>query len=147
MLSGEKYCSKCGKWLPLINFHKDYRLVNNYVAECKECKKKKMRQYKGRYGEKHRKDPQRKFSQYRSAAKIRKLEFKLSFREFRKYWQKPCYYCGFKIDTIGLDRRDNLKGYTKKNVVPCCEICNRMKLACSEKFFIEQCKKIARQRF
>ena len=38
---------------------------------------------------------------------------------------KPCVYCGESDWTkIGCDRKDNSKGHTKDNVVPCCSYCN-----------------------
>ena len=42
-------------------------------------------------------------------------------------WGKPCHYCGCEIEGTGLDRKDNDKGYTPDNVVPCCRGCNRKK--------------------
>lgn len=41
----------------------------------------------------------------------------------------PCYYCKGALNEtgIGLDRLDSNIGYFKKNIVPCCLVCNRMK--------------------
>jgi len=39
--------------------------------------------------------------------------------------KEPCHYCG-SLDSCGLDRRDNTKGHSKDNVVPCCEKCNNI---------------------
>ncbi len=58
-------------------------------------------------------------------------------------WNKPCYYCGSHIQSVGIDRIDSLKSYEIGNVVPCCHVCNSMKMALSQSVFIEQCKKIA----
>ena len=57
-------------------------------------------------------------------------------------WQKPCYYCGSIIETVGVDRVDNNKGYTLDNVVPCCSKCNYMKNSNTEKEFLEHVEKI-----
>lgn len=37
-----------------------------------------------------------------------------------------CHYCHGKLNetSVGLDRKDNSKGYTLDNVVPCCAACN-----------------------
>jgi hypothetical protein len=35
----------------------------------------------------------------------------------------PCVYCGF-TPAGGLDRKDNFKGHTADNVLPCCPFCN-----------------------
>jgi len=39
---------------------------------------------------------------------------------------QPCEYCGEQAS--GLDRKDNTKGHTKDNCVPCCWECNTLKL-------------------
>ena len=62
--------------------------------------------------------------------------------EFVSFWNKNCFYCGDKINGIGLDRVDNSIGYEIKNVVPCCEICNTMKMTETYNSFINQCMKI-----
>ena len=40
-----------------------------------------------------------------------------------------CHYRGGSLPDYGyaLDRKDNTRGYTRENVVPCCEICNLVK--------------------
>jgi hypothetical protein len=66
----------------------------------------------------------------------------LSFEDFMKISQQPCYWCGIPPSTIssvknrgqlfidnpfiwnGLDRIDNTKDHNKNNVVPCCWDCN-----------------------
>lgn len=66
-----------------------------------------------------------------------------------------CYYCGSHLSNIyktksgkeirynGIDRKNNLDGYIKENVVSCCSKCNKAKMELSEKEFIELAKKIA----
>lgn len=68
-----------------------------------------------------------KFLQYRSNAKKRNIDFDLTIEEFSKFWQKPCFYCGSDIDTIGIDRVDSDLGYVEGNMVPCCFTCNQSK--------------------
>lgn len=72
----------------------------------------------------------------------RKVEFNLTFEEFKEIISNNnCHYCnedlfysehsrnwGKSITRAHqLDRKDNLKGYNKDNVVPCCWTCNRLK--------------------
>ena len=80
---------------------------------------------------------------YKQSAKIRGIEWKLTEEQFGELTQKNCYYCGVKPNQIarssrnrksngdyvynGLDRVDNIKGYTIDNVVPCCKQCNTSK--------------------
>ena len=90
-----------------------------------------------------------------------KYGFFLSKKEFHKLTQKNCYYCGGKPQQKktaghhtkaspyvynGLDRIDNLKGYTSDNCVPCCGICNRMKGTMTEKDFLHHIKQISKRR-
>jgi len=78
------------------------------------------------------------FSQYRRKARARGYGWRLSLSDFLILISQPCYYCGrppsnrclmftYRVLYNGLDRRDNKQGYHKKNVVPCCGRCNRMK--------------------
>lgn len=80
-------------------------------------------------------------SNYKTSAARRGLKFDLNFIVFSQLISSPCYYCnqepGCKIvddcprDVSigkklyhGLDRVNNLLGYTPENVVPCCKVCN-----------------------
>ena len=82
------------------------------------------------------------FGIYKYKAKKRGLDFKIDFKEFQKLWQKKCGYCGSNIETVGIDRIDNNKGYIKGNIKSCCWMCNNMKNTYTEKEFMKQCKKI-----
>lgn len=88
-------------------------------------------------------EPRGKYAEYKSAAKRRKLTFDLTLEEFTTFWKQPCYYCQAPIETIGLDRLDNYKGYTISNVVPCDIICNRAKASMTPEEFIVLCTKVA----
>jgi hypothetical protein len=81
----------------------------------------------------------RLFGQYVWNAKARAISFELTKDQTFCLMKLPCHYCGVEPYAIagkmnwsqfiynGLDRVDNTMGYTKENVVPCCEICNRAK--------------------
>jgi hypothetical protein len=92
---------------------------------------------------------------YRYNAERRNLNISLSREDFIELFQQNCHYCGnppanhfmedgYNGDLVysGIDRVDNTIGYDKLNVVPCCEICNRMKSTLSEKDFINHIAKI-----
>lgn len=87
----------------------------------------------------------------------RKNDFHLTKDQFKELTQQNCHYCDSEPKTYsntdlirhnkpyvynGLDRIDNNLGYTLKNVVPCCEICNRMKLDMTYDQFILHIGKI-----
>lgn len=79
------------------------------------------------------------FNRYQTQAKNRGHVFELTKEQFRDYTTSLCFYCGSppqnKISNSknnpyfynGIDRKDNTKGYTLSNTVPCCTICNRAK--------------------
>lgn len=80
----------------------------------------------------------RVFATYKQGAKVRKIQFKITFEDFIRLTNKICNYCGCKPGTIqkgrngsfiynGLDRVNSTIGYTLDNVVPCCIQCNRAK--------------------
>lgn len=46
------------------------------------------------------------------------------------------------VKICGVDRVDSSKGYTIDNVVPCCDICNRMKLDKDITEFFDTIKRI-----
>jgi hypothetical protein len=86
--------------------------------------------------------PRYRFLLYRNDAKNHGREFNLTFEQFMDLWQKQCRYCGDSIKTVGIDRKNNLIGYTVENSVSCCATCNRMKLNHSEEYFLSQCERI-----
>lgn len=57
-----------------------------------------------------------------------------------------CVYCGLKSDPKrpnGIDRRENDKGYTVENSVPCCATCNRAKFSLATPEFIAWIQRVA----
>lgn len=84
-------------------------------------------------------------------------DFELSVEEFILLATSNCFYCGsdgdykhngrtvsgkFKHKICGLDRIDSSKGYILSNVVPCCKMCNTMKLDYIQTTFINKIIKI-----
>lgn len=99
------------------------------------------------------------YHNYKKKADERGLEFNLTKEEFTNLIFKDCVYCGskpiegtsidrkhnktgipFKIN--GIDRVDSSKGYSINNCVPCCGICNKMKLDHSLENFKSHISKI-----
>ncbi len=85
--------------------------------------------------------PQGKFIEYKARAKRRGIEFNISRHLFSLIIKLPCHYCG--ANGTGLDRVDNSCGYTIDNIVPCCNMCNRMKNDRNVKEFIDRCIRIS----
>jgi hypothetical protein len=125
-----KACTQCGK-----EHFLSYK-------RCEDCREKLRKERNGRYRQ-NRLNPKLVFSAYRNGARIRNIEFSLTYKIFLRLWQYPCFYCGSEIENIGLDRVDNSQGYTKDNIVPCCTTCNFMKRTMGVDEFISHCRKIA----
>jgi hypothetical protein len=142
MFSGKKkvYCSKfCGR--------KHWRKLNPEMekAQQKRCVENRKNDPE-RYALWQKKasikgQTQRgRFTKYKAQAKSRNYPFELDEDQFLSFWEKPCHYCGDKIDGIGIDRIDNSLGYTIENCVPCCEDCNRMKMTKTIEQFLRKCE-------
>jgi len=129
-----KTCTKCGETKPTTEFNKRSDARGGLRNQCKSCKKAHNKAYHEANREEikarkkaYRGTPAGKFSEYKRGAKFRNIPFLMEFQQFEGLWQKPCYYCGAEIKTIGLDRVDNDGPYHIDNVVPCCWPCNESK--------------------
>ena len=68
------------------------------------------------------------YLRYIERAKQKDSSFGLTFDLFLEVIKMPCVYCGFNDGIVGIDRIDSKKGYEEDNIVPCCKVCNYMKL-------------------
>lgn len=124
-------CRHCRLEQPLFDFEKSQKGIRFVCKKCRALGK--------RVGfQKHNV----KYSKYKYSSIKRGYDFSLTMEEFLTFWNKPCSYCGDSIITIGIDRIDNMKGYSINNCVPCCKVCNGMKLNYSQDFWITHMKKI-----
>jgi len=91
--------------------------------------------------------------QYKRHAKDRNIKYNLSNQEFIKLISQPCHYCGTSPSNIkkiknhmdgflysGIDRVNSQEGYVKNNCVPCCDKCNKAKMAMSRDEFLNWIK-------
>lgn len=161
----ERACSKCKELKPLStdNFHSEKGRYLGFSYVCKACEKvrgrkkylKNPRPY--RYdlmtveqkmaklicAGKYRKTPKGKaifyFKAYQNIDKKKGLITDVDQAYLLESFKQPCCYCGY--PSVGVDRKDNSKGHTKENCVPCCKECNvgRMdNFTHEEMFFIGQ---------
>ncbi len=97
----------------------------------------------------------RLFYGYQKSAIKRDIYFDLNKEEFKLLTQQKCYYCDSPPSNIaksktlngdyiynGIDRVDNDKGYIIENCVPCCKMCNKMKINFSKIDFFNRIKEI-----
>lgn len=124
----KKRCSRCGEWLSLQDFWKNCTAKDGYGNECKKCQSTAK---------------ENRYNQYKKGAKARSLNFSLNKDEFYNLTSSSCFYCGLEPrDYNGIDRIDSAKGYELSNCVPCCAMCNKMKLDYSVEEWIKQMKRI-----
>jgi hypothetical protein len=133
-------CDKCGQ----IRTMAPYQYINS-INKC-QCTK-----IKDEIGVMQRKI----IARVKINAETRRLEYSLSDNTVLKIIKEPCVYCGekpsnkvkniktgYEYSYQGIDRLDNKKGYVEDNIVPCCAICNKMKLDSEWSDFIWHIKKI-----
>ena len=123
----EKKCFRCNQWLPLTEFWKNSSQKDGYAGECKTCS----------YTAK-----ENRYNIYKKNAKKRNLAFNITKEEFYALTKLPCKYCGDLQDYNGIDRVDSTLGYYIDNCVPCCQMCNAMKLNYSTEEWFQHMKKI-----
>lgn len=85
--------------------------------------------YGREYSNAIRHQPWRRFQVARGTARRRGWAWELTLPEYCALTEEPCHYCGGPLPEKGggLDRADNAEGYTLKNALPCCFLCNRTK--------------------
>lgn len=90
------------------------------------------------------------FGNYKSNSKRKNISFDLTLEEAKFIFKGNCFYCGKEPSNIkklktgygefvynGIDRKDNTKGYSMYNCVPCCSFCNYTKNSVSFNEFIK----------
>lgn len=143
-----KRCSKCGKVKPVNEFWKSRSSKDGLQSGCKKCCKEGGKKYKLKY-------PHRWWSSgTRSLHRGRGYKINITLDELEKL-AKPithCPICDIKLDwsygskgkakfnSPTLDRINNEKTLTKKNVWIICYSCNRTKSNKTMKEFYIYCK-------
>ena len=146
-----KPCSLCKVQTPLDDFYSNKNFPNGKSYDCATCRKEKSKEYYGRDKKKHNantaayaRTPKGSYVAFTSTSKYRGIANELSFDQFMSLWQKPCYYCGDSIKTVGIDRVNSSVGYVLTNVVPCCYPCNVAKMDSTQEAEIVRCNKVAK---
>lgn len=155
------FCKDCRREQELNRKDKSQKWRDEHREELRERdrspeRKEKRRQYRETHKEEEK--ARRKYYDttargrygiYKQNAKRRNIEFNLTFDEFNNITQQPCTYCGdFNgecdgVQYSGVDRIDSSEGYTHLNVIPCCEMCNKMKLDYDMLDWLKHIKKIS----
>lgn len=148
MIIGEKYGSLT--FIGESDFKKDGRRTGNFKCDCGRLHTTTLRnvlkgktkscgcnKYKGLTP--HNKTINFNYSKDRTFSKVksqlkesctkRNIKNNLTDSELYKLVTSSCFYCGKTYEVpIGIDRINNEMNYNVGNCVPCCLVCNRMKL-------------------
>ena len=133
-----KRCPKCGRVLPITEFHKDNSRKNGVQSSCKDCQKAMKAEWYNQHPtyDTERCDPQthplnwakNMVNGYRRQDRVNGFGDKdtISLDYFIQHIaNEPCAHCGTQgYGLIGCNRLDNTKGHTIDNVEPCCPSCN-----------------------
>lgn len=131
-------------------YHREY--MRKHPQVLTKAQKEKKRAYMKKYLEKNSDSiaeyqqkrelkPERKLYRHQKSAELRSLDFALTTEEFNDLLFADCHYCGSET-AMGVDRKDNTKGYFSYNVVACCKTCNLMKRDMPYADFIQHTRRI-----
>lgn len=113
-----------------------YANLRNNAAFKSKLKQQRIR-YRGHYKDVRDNDPYSRYRYiYMRGAKRRGLAVEMTFDDFLDMYFDECFYCGTK-ESKGVDRICSSSGYIEGNCVPCCSLCNRMKLNYSIDEFLD----------
>lgn len=137
-----KVCTECRKSKPFNEFYDSKGNLDGKRGKCKECMKHDGKVYRANNldacrarGRVHNTSLLHKYRNYQYNAKRRDIKFFLTREQVEIITSQPCFYCGSN-KSVGIDRVDNNIGYLVENCVPCCMICNKMKINYSLEDFL-----------
>jgi len=140
-MEAAKVCSKCGETKPFSEFNKQTKAKDGRQSECRECERKRKREYRrtGREAAAQRANPEAyQLSKMLQGSKKRAKEKNLAHNidiEYLRSLGLPshCPYLGIKLrwkvqtglgvkakafpESPSIDRIDSSKGYVKGNVI------------------------------
>lgn len=157
----QRRCTKCKALKPLDTSHfaKDKNRSLGFMYKCKECEKNrketrvwadrwkvmtdeqkdKSRAAKRKYGKTEAGRAISLLKAYQKFDASKNLDTDLTKYDILEARKNGCFYCSF--PATGFDRKDNKKGHTKDNTVPCCKECNIIRM---DNFSHEEMKVIGR---
>lgn len=145
---GFKICNLCNRKLLFSEFAKNIRRAGGFNDECRDCVSKRGA---ARYEERGFSAPER-INTIRNGAKKIKLPYDIDQKFLEEKFTEQCGLCFYskllmtktvgKSNTASVDRIQASKGYTRDNVVLCCDSVNSMKNSMSYETFVELCENI-----
>lgn len=119
-------CIKCG--------YTTETSIKSFYNSCKKCSSHRI-------GKNLRTPEETMWFRYKLRAEKENIVFSVSKKVFSQKLHEDCFYCGKppqqklnltrktdnKLIYNGIDRKENIIGYTNENVVACCWVCNQAK--------------------
>lgn len=128
------------KWA--LNHRKNHPEL--YKARDAKYNKKKKEDYFAATGiRNYWNSPHYRFIHYKSRAKRKGFVFSITEDLFTKLLEDKCHYCGTKEESMTVDRKDSLVGYTTENCLTACKTCNFIKSNLEYDIFINKCIQIS----
>lgn len=141
-------CNQAKLNMPLDNFLKHVDLIYLYKHKMINV----IDEYNYPINKEYNKLITKIYKHFIRQSKRRKVLFDLDINNFQKILEKNCIYCGRtgenKYNTgekrykglenllfMGIDRIDSSIGYVENNIIPCCGICNKMKMRMNQQDF------------
>jgi len=148
-------CRGCKSEKPIDNFPLREQGKKHIRCLCRECEAKfSLERYRNKKSYSLEETLHRRAYQASRRAKNKSIECNITDADLMEIYNKQegkCHYSGVlmekipKVDNyynLSIDRVDSKKGYTKENIVLCCDSINTMKNAMPHNVFIDICEKI-----
>jgi phage FluMu protein Com len=133
-------CTHCSK--TYAPFNTAHGAISKLCPKCRENQQRSDEKRKNRvrnYQAEAKRNLETNWKMFQSkSVDKRQKECSLTKEQYFDIIQKPCSYCDYfnENEINGIDRVDNLVGYTFENSIPACKHCNRMKHILHPVFFL-----------
>lgn len=108
-----KQCSKCGKWLPISEFHKDRTTKDKLEHRCKQCRKVDGQRYKRRiknYSRIYQQTHKEQINKYLKNRRETDLKYNLNCKVRKAIWKSL-------HENKNGNKWQDLVGYTIDNLI------------------------------
>lgn len=148
----EKVCQNCKKIFYVDKFH---HYANFCCTNCRQqayrktgmgqevSKKYTKSILRKKAVQKYNRCIKNRYNNYKYRAKQKNIIFSMTLKNFSKFVNLPCWYCGGK--GYGIDRLDISRGYSFDNIVPCCWECNGAKNIMTPMEYINHCRRVVKK--
>ncbi len=133
------HCRDCHAGMVACNYQEQREERDSSSLKWKKANPERAKEInrRSRVKNKHKYVLRERLHSYKKAARNRDIKWELTTEQFLGYVALACSYCGG--TGFGVDRVDSSGIYEPSNCVPCCSMCNQMKLDYSlAEFFDKQ---------